>query len=295
MLSPVVVFAYNRPHHLRDTLDALNRNGLAEDTELFVFVDGAKNEQEKEIVNETKRVLNDFEQRSRFRRIEATADDTNKGLANSVISGVTRILEDYESVIVVEDDIITAPDFLRYMNDCLTFYRADSRIGAISAYTPDFKAPSSYRHDLFLSKRGNSWGWATWREIWQNTDWEVSDFAAFCNDRRSKRKFAQTQFRAVEMLYEQMQGKIDSWAIRWDYSFFVRGLYTVYPMKTKIMNIGCDGSGTHGVKENQKVMNVCENSYTLEGLETNDKLIRLSSENKSFPKRVYGWLIRDRA
>ncbi|MCM1103019.1 MAG: glycosyltransferase [Clostridium sp.] len=286
MLSPVVVFAYNRSHHLRNTLDALNRNELAEDTELFVFVDGAKNEQEREKVNDVQNILDEFGRKSRFRRIEVTTSDINKGLANSVISGVTRILENYESVIVVEDDIVTAPDFLRYMNDCLTFYRTDTRVGAISAYTPDFKMPSAYRHDLFLSKRGNSWGWATWREIWQNTDWDVSDFTAFCNDRRRKRKFARTQFRAVEMLYEQMQGKIDSWAIRWDYSFFVRGLYTVYPVKTKIINIGCDGSGTHGVNEKPKNMKLAASHYTLERLEADVRMIRLSSKNRNCKFRL---------
>lgn len=292
MLSPVIVFAYNRPHHLQRTLDALNANKLASDTELFVFVDGAKNENDNGKVDETKRVLKDFEQRSRFQKIEVTASDVNKGLANSVIFGVTRVLERYETVIVVEDDIVVSSDFLQYMNDCLTFYCDDERIGAISAYTPAFKVPSAYPHDLFLSKRGNSWGWATWRTVWEQTDWEVSDFAVFSNDRRRKRKFAETQYRAVEMLYEQMGGKIDSWAIRWDYSFFVRGLYTLYPVRTKVMNIGCDGSGTHGVREKQEDMKLDGSHYTLERLETDAKMIKLSSENKSFPEKVRSWITR---
>ena len=282
MLSPIIVFAYNRPDHLRRTLQALDQNELAEKSELFVFVDGAKNERDQEKVHETKRVLKDFEEKNHFQKIEITASKENKGLADSIISGVTRVFERHETVIVLEDDLITASDFLRYMNDCLTYYRDDERIGAISAYTPDFKVPSKYGHDLFLSKRGNSWGWATWRCVWEKTDWNVSDFDVLRKERKRQREFAATQYRSVEMLYEQMEGKIDSWAIRWDYSFFVRGLYTVYPVRTKVQNIGCDGSGTHGVNEEQKNTDLDEtHSYRLEKLEADDRMVRLSSGNKS--------------
>ena len=120
MLSPVVVFAYNRPHHLQSTMDALNDNKLAGESELFVFVDGAKNEQDREKVEETRKVLRDFEAKSRFKSVEITASDKNKGLANSVISGVTKVLEKYESVIVLEDDLVVSTDFLQYMNYCQT-------------------------------------------------------------------------------------------------------------------------------------------------------------------------------
>lgn len=281
MLSPVVVFAYNRPHHLQSTLDALNDNKLAGESELFVFVDGAKNEQDREKVEETRKVLRDFEAKSRFKSVEITASDRNKGLANSVISGVTKVLEKQESVIVLEDDLVVSTDFLQYMNDCLAYYRDDERIGAISGYTPEFETPSTYRHDLFLSKRGNSWGWATWRNVWEKTDWEVSDFDTFMKNRKSRKQFAATQYRAVEMLREQMEGKIDSWAIRWDYSFFVRGLYTLYPIRTKVVNIGLDGSGTHRVNEGRKDMTAYDSHYTLQRLEADDRMIKLSSENRS--------------
>lgn len=292
MLSPVIIFAYNRPRHLQFTLDALSRNDLAENTELFVFCDGAKGEQDRCKVDETRSVIEKFVSINRFKKIQTFFSDENKGLANSVISGVSQILHEFETVIVLEDDIVTAPDFLRYMNDCLRYYRKDKRVGAVSAYTPKFHVPKNYQHDLFLSRRGNSWGWATWREIWEKTDWAVSDFPVFAQDKKRKRKFNATQYRAVEMLYEQMQGRIDSWAIRWDYSFFVRGLYTVYPTKTKICNIGCDGSGTHGVNEEQTNIELENSQYTLEQLDVNEKIIRLSSENKCYIGKILNSIIR---
>lgn len=295
MLSPVIVFAYNRPRHLQCTLEALNRNDLAEDTELFIFCDGAKGKEDRDRVDETRGVADNFASDSNFKNVEISYSDVNKGLANSVISGVSRILQRFESVIVLEDDIVSAPNFLRYMNECLDYYQKDSRVGAISAYTPKFRIPSNYQHDLFLSKRGNSWGWATWKEIWEKTDWKVSDFSSFSKDRKRKRAFDATQFRAVEMLCEQMNGQIDSWAIRWDYSFFVRGLYTVYPVKTKVVNIGCDGSGTHCVNEKQKVVELNEELYKLENLFVDKKIVRLSSENVPYmlkTLREMGWKIR---
>lgn len=287
MLSPVIVFAYNRPHHLQCTLEALNRNDLAEDTKLFIFCDGAKGKEDRDKVDETRGVVKNFISVSKFKNVEISYSDVNKGLANSVISGVSRILQRCETVIVLEDDIVSAPNFLRYMNECLDYYQKDSRVGAISAYTPKFRIPPNYQHDLFLSKRGNSWGWATWKEIWEKTDWKVSDFSSFSKDRKRKKAFDATQFRAVEMLCEQMNGRIDSWAIRWDYSFFVRGLYTVYPVKTKVVNIGCDGSGTHCGNEGQKDVSLDEEPYRLEHLFENKKILRLSSENVSYVVKLF--------
>lgn len=292
MTSPVAVFAYNRPHHLQCTLDALNDNKLLKESELFVFLDGAKNNRDKEKVDESRIVLENFKERSHFKSVEIAASNINKGLANSIISGVSAVLDNYETVIVLEDDLVVSSDFLQYMNDCLIFYKEDERVGAISGYTPNFAVPSTYRHDLFLSKRGNSWGWATWRDVWKETDWEVSDFETFSKDRRRKKEFAATQYCAVEMLCEQMEGKIDSWAIRWDYSFFVRGLYTLYPIKTKVVNIGLDGSGTHGVNEDQKAMTAYEEHYTLEKLEADDRMIRLSSENRGYLTDIYRRMVQ---
>ena len=292
MLSPVILFAYNRPRHLQCTLDALNKNTLAEGTELFIFCDGAKGEKDRCKVDETRSVIEQYTSISNFKKVKTFYSDENKGLANSVISGVSQILQEFETVIVLEDDIVTSLDFLEYMNDCLGYYRNDGRVGAISAYTPAFHMPRQYRHDLFLSRRGNSWGWATWREIWEKTDWEVSDFVAFVQDKTRRDRFNATQYRAVEMLDQQMSGQIDSWAIRWDYSFFERGLYTVYPTKTKVYNIGCDGSGTHKVNEDQRNIKLEKNSYTLEPLDVNEKIIRLSSENICFIRKIINGIIR---
>ena len=114
-----------------------------------------------------------------FKKIHIIKAETNKGLARSVISGVTEIIEQYDKVIVVEDDLISAPDFLQYMNNALDFYKEDKSIWSICSYTFKMNIPVHYKHDVYLSYRGGSWGWATWKDGWKKVDWEVDDYSNF--------------------------------------------------------------------------------------------------------------------
>src|SRR5699024_3409085 len=104
---------------------------------------------------------------------------TNKGLANSVISGVTKVIDKFGKVIVIEDDLISSTDFLSYMNNALEFYEMNKSIWSISGYNIPIDIPSNYKHDVYLSYRGCSWGWATWKNRWNQTDWSVKDYDAF--------------------------------------------------------------------------------------------------------------------
>lgn len=244
-LAPVVIFVYARPIHTVKTIESLAKNVGADKTDVFIFCDLAKTEKAQESVRLVREYIDKLEDRNLFKSLHIVKAPENKGLANSVISGVTQILQQYDKVIVLEDDLVSAPDFLQYMNEALGFFKNDNRIWSICGYTFEMNLPTDYKHDIYLSYRGGSWGWATWRERWQMVDWDVADYDTFKHDIKLRAQFNRGGRDLADMLDAQMGGKIDSWAIRWCYSQSMHNMFTVYPTLSRIKNIGLDGSGTH--------------------------------------------------
>lgn len=245
MLAPVVVFVYARPEHTRLTIEALAKNDLASDTEVYIFSDAAKNDAVVEKVEQVRMYIDSLPERNLFKSVHIRKAQMNKGLGESVIYGVSEIIEKYGKVIVVEDDLVSTADFLRYMNDGLSYYETSYQIWSISGYTFDIDIPREYDSDIYLSYRGCSWGWATWKDRWEKVDWEVSDYQKFKHSSIMRKKFNRGGRDLSSMLHDQMEGRIDSWAIRWCYTQSKLDMLTVYPVVTRIQNIGLDGTGTH--------------------------------------------------
>lgn len=245
MLAPVAVFVYARPDHTKSTIEALAKNKLAHETEVYIYSDAAKNENAIENVNVVRAYLDTLTDRRIFKSVKIIKSQKNKGLAKSVIDGVNEITEQYGEVIVVEDDLISSYDFLQYMNEALTFYKKDEEIWSISGYTFDVDIPKEYKSDVYLSYRGCSWGWATWKDRWNKVDWNVKDYSQFISNKKMRSQLNRGGRDMADMLDAQMQGKIDSWAIRWCYTQSVLNMLTIYPVVSRIKNIGLDGSGTH--------------------------------------------------
>ena len=266
-LAPIILFVYNRPEHTKKTIEALQKNHLAAESDLFIFADGARTHppapslyqieggQEKVSLfgkegdlEGVASVGSYIKTITGFKSITITESPTNKGLANSVIAGVTEIIEKYGAVIVLEDDLITSPYFLTYMNDALKLFENRNDIFSISGYTyPEnvMKIPETYREDAYLSLRFGSWGWGTWKNRWKQVDWELKDFNKFRKNRAMKKEFGRGGEDRSYMLISQIRGAIDSWAIRFDYAHFKNRCYNLRPTKTLVKNIGFDGSGIH--------------------------------------------------
>jgi hypothetical protein len=251
MLAPVVLFVYARPSHTIKTVEALEKNDLAKDSKLIIFSDGPKKESDIDKVEEVRDYINTLRDKNTFQSVEIHYSQINKGLANSVIEGVSQTLDKYGDIIVLEDDLVTSPGFLTYMNQSLKSYKNDHDIWSISGYTFDISLPKKYNGDIYLSYRGGSWGWATWKNRWDLVDWEVRDYHLFLKDKKAIKKFKLGGRDMARMLDSQMRGKIDSWAIRWCYTQSKLNKYSIYPTKSKVKNIGLDGSGTHSGKENK--------------------------------------------
>jgi len=248
--APLLMFVYNRPEHTKKTIEALALNHLAKETDVFIYSDAPKNENSIEKVQLTRNYIENVQNKNLFKSVKLINATKNKGLANSVINGVTEIINKFGQVIVVEDDLVSSKDFLQYMNDALQFYKNSRSVWSISGYNVPIKIPSRYNHDVYLSFRGCSWGWGTWIDRWDKVDWEISDYSIFKSSKKMRNKINLGGRDMANMVDEQMEDKIDSWAIRWCYTQSKLDMYTIYPVNSRIKNIGLDGSGTHSGESN---------------------------------------------
>jgi hypothetical protein len=190
-------------------------------------------------------------------------------------------------VIVLEDDLLVAPDFLEFMNDCLEFYKDDAAVGSVTASCPIRAMPEGVAGDVFLAERSCSHGWGTWQRVWQGVDWAASDAARLDCSWRLRRAFNREGNDQYSRLRRQLAGRIDSWSIRFGLSLFMRGLGTVYPAVNRVANIGFDGSGVHCGVGTPKNDAVSEAPYVLQSL-------RIDSRIQRELHRVYSGRLRGR-
>ena len=242
---PVALFVYNRPEHTLRTLTSLCNNDMAMASDIYIFCDGPKKKEHIEAVSEVRRIVKNSDYAKAFRHIEIIESDKNRGLSASIINGVSELIDKFGAIIVLEDDLILSTKFLTYMNHALEYYKSDDRMWSVSGYTNLMPSLENYDEEVFFSPRSTSWGWGTWRDRWDTIDWEVTDYQSFKWQLKRRRSFNQGGADLSSMLDRQMNGKINSWAIRWCYNQFKQGKLSVYPTQTLVNNIGQDGSGTH--------------------------------------------------
>jgi hypothetical protein len=240
MHSSIALFVFNRPLHLEQCLLALRANDGAEHSRLIVFSDGPRGEEDREGIKKVRDLTRSI---TGFRSVELVERPENMGLARSIISGVTEVLQRSESLIVLEDDLVTSPFFLRYMNDALSRYRDDPRVASIHGYVYPVKEKLP---ETFFLRGADCWGWATWGRAWEQFRASGEDLL---RDLEAKQLTHSFDFDGAcsytQMLRDQIAGKNNSWAIRWHASAFIANMLTLYPGRSLINNIGLDGSGTH--------------------------------------------------
>lgn len=248
-LAPIILFVYNRPEHTPKTIEALRSNALASDSSLFIFSDGNKTETDKIKVEEVRSYISKI---SGFKEINTILRDRNLGLANSVISGVTEVIEKYGKAIVLEDDIVTSKYFLKFMNKALDFYENDKRIFSISGYNFPLKAPKSYQHKMYISPRPSSWGWATWQDRWRKVEWKPENIFDVYNKKALRNLMDQAGKDLAPMLLKSIEGKINSWAVKFTFAHLLSNAYSLYPIKSLAKNIGADATGTNFIRSTNK-------------------------------------------
>lgn len=241
-IAPIAVFAYNRPEHLRRTLDSLvSCDGFGEGP-VTVFIDGPRSAEETGAVGEVRQVAADM--------LGAHADirisETNRGLSASITGGVNEQLDLHGRVIVIEDDLELSPNFLRFMTAALSQYADDPRVFQVSGHMFDVPAFAARQDAMFLPLT-TTWGWGTWARSWKAYDPAASGWERLVVDRTLRRRFnLNGNYDYLRLMKRQARGQSDSWGIRWYWSVFQRDGLCLFPPQSLVHNTGQDGSGSHG-------------------------------------------------
>lgn len=241
-LAPIVLFVYNRLKHTLQTVEALKKNLLASESELFIFSDGAKNSNEEIKVNEVRKYINSIDG---FKNISVITRTINFGLSNNIIDGVTQIVNKYGKIIVLEDDLVTSPYFLKFMNDGLELYKNEKNVASVHGYI----YPIEGLPETFFIKGADCWGWATWDRVWNDFELDGRKLLKEIEKRNLQKEIDfNSSYGYTQMLKDQIKGKNDSWAVRWYASNYLKDMLTLYVGNSLVKNIGLDGSGTHSGK-----------------------------------------------
>ncbi|WP_428687916.1 glycosyltransferase family 2 protein [Roseibium sp.] len=239
-LAPVALFAFNRPEHTRQTLEALAANDLAPETRLTVFLDGSRDEEDEK---NRLRILSLLREETRFGSVNVVEREENFGLTRNIIGGVTQMLSLRDRVIVVEDDIITSPTFLRYMNNALSRYESEYKVWHISGYTEPLNSNRST--DAYFSRVMNCWGWGTWKDKWQSFEKNPEKLVSEFTPEMIEDFNLNVNERFWSQVLANVDGRLNTWAIFWYATIFKQGGLCLNPYVSFVRNIGFDGTGVH--------------------------------------------------
>lgn len=268
--APIALFTYARADHTQKAVESLLSNKEAVESDLFIFSDGPKNENKRAAVEENRKYIHTI---TGFKSIHIIEREKNWGLANSLIAGITDVISKYGRIIVVEDDLILSPYFLKFMNEALEKYKDEDKIGTISAFVPPIKEKLP---ETFLLTYFQCWGWATWKRAWDLL--EKNPKPLLRKLRFRKNKFDVGGYVGnYGNLYCQKVGLVDSWYIRYYASLFLQGKLSLYPGHSLTCNNGLDDTGTHCKSSAKDVFQVTCHDQPIEL-----KDIKIEEDTKSF-------------
>lgn len=235
-LAPVILFVYNRPWHTEQTLNALALNNLADKSVLYIYCDGPKKDASEEDLKKINEISQLVKSKQWCKEVVVIQRDDNLGLAKNVIDGITTVINKYGRIIVLEDDLITSPQFLTYCNEGLEIYKNASNVYSINGYQfpIDFNISDTFLCPLATS----SWGWATWKEKWDCFQHDIE-----YKDLIQNHNFLMNRFNFANYDFASMINNPKSWAIKWYYSVFIKNGLGLFVTKSLVINIGLDGSG----------------------------------------------------
>lgn len=258
-LAPVIVFCYNRPWHVEQTLEALSRNELADQTTLYIYCDGPKVNASPEQIRKIEDTRAVAHKKKWCGEVYVVESETNKGLRSSIITGATEVINKYGRVIVLEDDLETSPYFLKYMNEALEKYESYRGVFSISAqsYTNPREFPKDYPYDVYAFPTHEPTGWATWKDRWNLVEWDIDkQLAAPLAEQPYLR---QAYMRAGEGMYyssllERLKG-LDVWSVCFSLAHFKHHAVSILPVVSYIHNTGFDGSGVNSGNKEDSPLN----------------------------------------
>lgn len=243
-MAPVLIVTYDRLEHLKKTVTSLQGNIYAEQTDLFIASDYQRTPSEASKVAAVRDYLKSIDG---FKSIRVFAREKNFGVVGNSNVALQCIFEKFDRFIIMNDDLVTGPGFLKFTNEAFERYGDNERVFSITGYCPPIRIPATYRHDAFFLGRMSAWGCGmtkdTYDSIREITREEFDEFAA-------NKKLSQAFVKAggedlLVMLKDVAYGSLEAWDVRCMYTQFMKDQYTVYPSQSLILNIGFDGTGMH--------------------------------------------------
>jgi len=256
MKTGIILFVYNRPEHTREMLKGLQRNNISK---LYIFSDGIKDGKDKNSVGKVRNLIDSID----WCETEIIKNERNKGLANSIVDGINYVLERHERIIVLEDDCIPSDDFIAFMEKCFDKYENNGKVMNVTGYSLPITIPDNYPCDVYFSYRSSSWGWGTWRRAWKYFDRNKSILAEIEKSSNLRKKINRAGEDLIPMLKNQINGKLNSWAVFWSINIIKNNGVCVNPVKSKIQNTGHDGTGTHCGANNRYEVKIVKEDINL--------------------------------
>jgi GT2 family glycosyltransferase len=236
------VFCYKRANKLKQCIDALLKNPECRDLEIIFFSDGYKGEKDKEGVLETRDYINSI---NGFKNVIKHFREKNLSTGPNFMNGLAFIRENYDEFIIVEDDLIVSPNYIRYLMDALTFYKENKSVFCITGYVYPLKI-DQYAYDTIVYKRFCSYGWAGWSNRLENIIWNEQELQSLMNNTPGfKKRLNAEGYDLVRMLKKQISGKISTWDVQLQVHVSVNRLKVIYPALSKVNNIGFDEESTN--------------------------------------------------
>ena len=276
MNAPVMLFTYSRPEHTRRVLEALAGNTLASKTDVYAYTCRPKNEGHRESVEATKKVLREYESSGLFGSFTIVDKPAFRPLGPAMVEAVSEVIGEHGRIIVVEDDIVTSPHYLEFMNLCLDYYEKSDYVFSISGYSPDLDCLRGMEGDVYLVHRACPWGWGTWADRWMKYSWDVQDYKDSMRDRALRKKLRKWNIdlpMTLDALFYEKGCMDKNWEQQFCYCQCMNDMSVVCPKRSLVENIGFDGSGTHEVPTGLgNTFDITISSWDLKPLHIDDNL-----------------------
>jgi hypothetical protein len=240
-LAPIVLFVYNRPWHTLQTLTALKSNNLADESTLYIYSDGPKDNASQADIEKIKKVREVIRKHKWCKNVEFIEQDKNLGLATSIIDGITEVINNHYKVIVLEDDLVTSIGFLTFMNEALELYANNVEVMHISGFMFPLQKELP---ETFFYNAASCWGWATWKRAWDKLETDpVSLKTSLIKNNLINRFLISPNSSFLNQLEKNIEGEMNTWGIKWHASVILNNGLCLHPGKSLVNNIGHDGSG----------------------------------------------------
>ncbi len=269
------VFCYNRANKLKTCIDALLKNPECKTLDIVFFSDGYKTEKDQQGVLETRAYIDSI---TGFKNVIKHFRERNFSTGPNFREGLTWLSNNYDEFIIVEDDLVVSPNYVKYLLDALKFYKNNESVFCITGYVFPITVPKSYHYDTIVYKRFCSYGWAGWGNRFKTVIWEHNELQKLMNTSAGfKPRLNAEGYDLVRMLKKQISGKISTWDVQLQVHVAENRMKVIYPVLSKVNNIGFDteSTNTYGINYlvtpvddgKQQTFNFCDANYIVPTLQ----------------------------